>query len=198
MTVNPDGPTPISLAHEGDGEDPRLGQRVGRYLLRRLLGRGGTGMVYEATHSDWGQRVAIKLLSVASPEAVAGLDGYEAVVVGSAIYMGHWLDDAKDFVATHATPLAALPVWLFSSGPLGEPGHLKPEEPPVDAAPMVEATGALDHRIFAGKLDKSKLKFTERAMAAAVKAPEGDFRDWDAIDGWAGEIAARLAGLAPG
>lgn len=132
------------------------------------------------------------------PEAVAGLDGYEAVVVGSAIYMGHWLDDAKDFVATHATPLAALPVWLFSSGPLGEPGHLKPEEPPVDAAPMVEATGALDHRIFAGKLDKSKLKFTERAMAAAVKAPEGDFRDWDAIDGWAGEIAARLAGSAPG
>mgnify|MGYP000998077129 CR=1 FL=1 len=62
MTVNPDGPTPISLAHEGDGEDPRLGQRVGRYLLRRLLGRGGTGMVYEATHSDWGQRVAIKIL----------------------------------------------------------------------------------------------------------------------------------------
>ena len=35
-------------------------------------------------------------------------------------------------------------------------------------------------------------------MAAAVKAPEGDFRDWDAIDGWAGEIAARLAGSAPG
>ena len=127
-----------------------------------------------------------------SPEDIMGLDAYTAVVIGSAVYAGHWLEEGRTLVDSHAAGLRDLPVWLFSSGPLGEPGHLKPEEETVDAAPIVEATGAIAHRTFAGKLDKAKLKFTERAMVIAFKAPEGDFRDWEAIDAYAGEIAQRL------
>lgn len=46
--------------------------------------------------------------------------------------------------------------------------------------------------MFAGRIDKSKLDFSEKAMVVAFRAPEGDFRDWDEIESWAGEIADAL------
>jgi menaquinone-dependent protoporphyrinogen oxidase len=82
------------------------------------------------------------------------------------------------------------PVWLFSSGPIGDPP--KPEEDPVDVAAITEATGARDHFVIAGKLDKKVLNFGERAIVTALKAPEGDFRDWDQIREYAARIAEDL------
>jgi menaquinone-dependent protoporphyrinogen oxidase len=64
----------------------------------------------------------------------------------------------------------------------------------VDAEGLIEHTRAVAHRVFAGKLDKEKLGFGERAMVRAVKAPEGDFRDWEAIDEFAGEVVSHLSG----
>jgi menaquinone-dependent protoporphyrinogen oxidase len=125
-------------------------------------------------------------------EDLTGLDGYEAFVIGSAVYVGRWLDTARELVEANAAALAARPVWLFSSGPLGPPDALKPEGDPVDAADLVEAVRAEDHRVFAGRLDRKLLSFGEKAVVLAVRAPEGDFRDWEAIDGFAAEIAARL------
>lgn len=122
-----------------------------------------------------------------SIEAIESLEVYDAVVLGSAIYMGKWLEPAKTFIERHAVELRERPVWLFSSGPLGDPA--KPESPPADAAAMIEATGAREHVVFAGSLDKHRLGITERAMVAAVKAPEGDFRPWDEIEAWAARIA---------
>jgi menaquinone-dependent protoporphyrinogen oxidase len=115
---------------------------------------------------------------------------YDAVVLGSGIYGGRWLKPAKEFVERNADALAAVPVWLFSSGPLGDPP--KPVETPVDAEPMTKVTGAREHRVFAGSLLKSRLGFAERAMVKAVHAPFGDFRDWDAVRDWGFEIADAL------
>ena len=47
--------------------------------------------------------------------------------------------------------------------------------------------------MFFGALDHEKLGFGERMMVKAVKAPQGDFRDWDAIAAWADEIASDLS-----
>ena len=55
------------------------------------------------------------------PGDVASLDGYDAVIIGSAVYMGHWLDPAKDLVSRFGDALAGRLVWLFSSGPVGDP-----------------------------------------------------------------------------
>ena len=126
-------------------------------------------------------------------EELGSLDGYDAFVVGSAVYIGRWLEPAQRLVEEHAEQLAASPVWLFSSGPLGPPDNLKPEGDPVDVAGVAETTRAAAHRVFAGRLDRELLGFGEKAVAIAVRAPEGDFRDWEAIDRYAGEIAAAIA-----
>ena len=78
--------------------------------------------------------------TVVPPEEVATVDGYDAVVLGSAVYAGHWLAPAKKLVDRAGRALAGRPVWLFSSGPVGDPP--KPEEDPVDVADIVAATRA--------------------------------------------------------
>jgi menaquinone-dependent protoporphyrinogen oxidase len=127
------------------------------------------------------------------PGALDSIAGYDAVVIGSAVYAGRWRDEVKEFVERHAAELKELDVWLFSSGPLGDPP--KPAEDPVDAATMIAETDAREHRLFAGKLDKSELNLGERALVRAVKAPYGDFRDREAIRAWAAEITSFLVGI---
>jgi menaquinone-dependent protoporphyrinogen oxidase len=125
-------------------------------------------------------------------EELSELDGYDAYVIGSAVYVGRWLAAARDLVEGSRERLAARPVWMFSSGPLGPPEALKPEGDPVDAEDLVRVAGAFEHRVFAGRLDRSLLGLGEKAVVVAVRAPEGDFRDWDAIDDYAAEIARQL------
>ena len=87
-------------------------------------------------------------------------------------------------------------MWLFSSGPVGDPP--KPEEDPVDVADLVATTNACEHRVFAGKLVRKQLNFPERAIVSALRVPEGDFRDWTEIRQWAAGIADALGGRSLG
>ena len=82
-------------------------------------------------------------------------------------------------------------MWLFSSGPLGSPAV--PDHDAVDVRDLVDSCAARDHRLFSGRLDKHTPGFAERAIVAAVHAPEGDYRDWDAIEAWAKDIAGQLS-----
>ena len=129
-------------------------------------------------------------VAVLPPDAVTTLDGYDAAVLGSGIYVGHWMDAAKNLVERHASALSALPVWLFSSGPIGDPP--KPDEEPADIAEIVETTHAREHRLFAGKVDRAVLGLGEKVILTAVRVPEGDFRQWDDVREWARGIAAAL------
>lgn len=121
---------------------------------------------------------------------------YDAVLLGSAIYMGNWLPDAKIFAQVFCDDLARLPVWLFSSGPLGS-ADPQPRNDPDGLARPLGAVKVRGHRIFAGKLDADDLGFGEHLMARLVGAPQGDFRDWDEIRSWAREIAAELTAYTP-
>jgi menaquinone-dependent protoporphyrinogen oxidase len=141
---------------------------------------------------------------------------YDAFVVGSASYMFHWLKEGADLVRRHRSELAAKPVWLFSSGPLGtEPldaqgRDQKEAAVPKEMAELRESVGARDHRVFFGayERDRRPIGLAERLVsvmpAARDALPAGDFRDWPEIEAWAEEIADALqhtpmpAGLAPG
>jgi menaquinone-dependent protoporphyrinogen oxidase len=124
------------------------------------------------------------------PDDVRSVNEYDAVVLGSAVYAGHWLKPAKELVDRLGQALAERPVWLFSSGPIGDPP--KPEEDPVDVAEVMESTKAGHHKVFAGKLVKKELSFGEKAIVLALRAPEGDFRDWEDIRAWATDIADEI------
>lgn len=129
-------------------------------------------------------------VTVMEPDDVIDVQRYDAVVLGSAVYAGHWLDAAKRFVERLPEQLTQQPVWLFSSGPIGDPPM--PKEEAVEVADIVEATRAREHRVFPGSIDKSKLGFGEKAIVRALRVPVGDYRDWAEVDSWATTIAEAL------
>ena len=131
-------------------------------------------------------------VTVLPPPAVTSVASYDAVILGSGVYVGHWMDAARDLVERFGDDLVRRPVWLFSSGPVGDPPV--PAENAVDIEAIMIATGARGHRLFSGLVDRSRLGLGEKVILKAVRASEGDFRPWDDIRAWAGEIATALKG----
>ena len=129
----------------------------------------------------------------AEADAEPQLDKADAVVLGSAVYAGHWLDPARKLLDRNREVLSSRPTWLFSSGPIGDPP--KPEGLPAEIERIVAATGAIEHRVFPGRIERRLLGFGERAVVAALRVPDMDSRPRPEIEAWAREIAAAL--LAP-
>jgi menaquinone-dependent protoporphyrinogen oxidase len=125
---------------------------------------------------------------------------YDAVVMGSAVYMGQWRPEAAHFLADHASVLAERPVWLFSSGPTGEGKAvelLKGWRYPARLGPLVEKIQPQDTAVFRGALAPADLGLRERLITWLVKAPVGDFRDWAAVDKWGARIGQDLLMTTP-
>jgi menaquinone-dependent protoporphyrinogen oxidase len=129
-------------------------------------------------------------------EDVQSLDLYDAVVLGSAVYMKRWRGDARHFLKKHRKALRQVPFWVFSSGPVGDPANDNPEwaEPPK-IIEKVEELGGRDHVVFGGRLPAEPKNFMERAMVEGTAREYRDRRDWAAIREWARQIAAELAAV---
>jgi len=136
-------------------------------------------------------------------DRVSDLTPYKAVVLGSAVYIGKWRKEVVKFLQANETALAEKLVWLFSSGPTGEGDAVelgKGWRFPKSLQPIADRIAPRDIAVFHGNVDMKKLNFIEKWMIKNVKAPVGDFRDWEAIASWATDIAAVLkeADLAQG
>jgi menaquinone-dependent protoporphyrinogen oxidase len=128
-------------------------------------------------------------------DRVGDLTSYQAVVLGSAVYIGQWRKGAVRFLKANQKALAERPVWLFSSGPTGEGDPLKLTQGwrlPTSLQPIADAIRPHDIALFHGAADVNKMNFLEKWMLKNVKAPAGDFRDWEAITAWATAIAETL------
>lgn len=124
--------------------------------------------------------------------AVRSLAGYDAVIVGSALYHGRWHRDARRFVKRHRRELRTLPVWLFSSGPLGG-NWQKLDIPPVrQVRRLMHGVGALGHETFGGRLLPNSLSVFRVMPEPWV----GDWRDPDQVECWVACIAAELVATA--
>jgi menaquinone-dependent protoporphyrinogen oxidase len=135
-------------------------------------------------------------VDIVPPAAVDSIDDYDAVILGSAVYAGHWLAPARDFAIRFREPLATRPVWLFSSGPVGDPSRKlvqSMEQDPAEVTQIKHATRVRGHQVFAGKLDPRTLSVAQRASLLVFRAMRGDFRDWPVVTQWADGIAADLA-----
>jgi menaquinone-dependent protoporphyrinogen oxidase len=134
-------------------------------------------------------------------EGVRDLNGYEAVILGSAVYIGKWQKEVVTFLQTHVTGLSERPVSIFSSGPTGEGDPVELVDGlrlPAILQPVVDRIQPRDITVFHGHINPNKINFIEKwAIKSLVKKPFGDFRDWDSIVTWATMIANALKVYAP-
>ncbi|MFD8496082.1 flavodoxin domain-containing protein [Amycolatopsis sp. NPDC059657] len=155
------------------GATKEIADEIGT-AVERALAEAGTGPEVHVLFADGVTLVA----------------DYDAVILGSAVYMGHWLGSAKKLAVTQQDALRARPVWLFSSGPVGE--RAAPGVDPPEAAELLTELNARGHHLFGGKIDRHVLRFAERVVVAALRVKDADCRDWPVIRGWAKDIAGEL------
>ena len=149
---------------------------------------GSTSMIGDAIREELASTGVTAHL--VEPELVADVSQYDAVVLGSAVYAGRWLKPARAFAKRFEAELSRKPLWLFSSGPLGE--HPKPAQPSAEALELAHQLGARDHQVFEGRLEPAVVSVIERAAVRMAGAEPGDFRPWVAITVWARRISSTL------
>lgn len=123
------------------------------------------------------------------PTLVLRLEGYDAVIVGGALYAFRWHKDARRFVKRHVTELRSRPTYFFSSGPLDDSAAYK-DIPPVNGVKtLMRRTGARGHVTFGGRLAPDAKGYPASVMA---KKHAGDWRDPGQVKEWAHTVATQL------
>jgi len=126
---------------------------------------------------------------------VNDLEPYKAILLGSGVYIGQWRKEAAAFLKSNEKALTERLVWFFSSGPTGEGDPVKLMKGwsfPKSLLPIADRVHTQGIVVFHGDLDEKKLSAFEKWAIKKVKAPLGDFRDWDTIAAWAAEVAGVL------
>lgn len=134
-------------------------------------------------------------VDILSVKKVHAIEAYDAVVVGTAVYIGQWRKAIKIFMKNNEKKLSAKNVWFFSSGPTGkgEPSELMEGwKYPKTLQPLFDTIKPVDIALFHGEVNLKRLNFIEKFMVKKVESPVGDFRDWEAIKKWAESIADHL------
>ncbi len=130
--------------------------------------------------------------------SVDELAAFDGAVIGSALYLGRWDEAALDLVRRERAAFAAIPTWLFSSGPVGVgTATARPQRlpQPEDVAALAEEIGA-HTTTFGGRVDPADGGFETQIMATAGLV--GDWRDFGRIRAWARAIATDMLARAEG
>jgi menaquinone-dependent protoporphyrinogen oxidase len=125
---------------------------------------------------------------------IRSVRGFDAVIVGGALYANRWHHAARRFVVRHLAGLRRIPVWMFSSGPLDDSAAQAQIPAVPQVAVLMERVGAIHHATFGGRLAPDVAGVPERAMA---KTLAGDWRDPEQIRAWATGIAKLLPSAQP-
>jgi menaquinone-dependent protoporphyrinogen oxidase len=134
-----------------------------RVLVTFGSARGGTEGLAEMVAA--GLREDGLAVDVLPASEVRNLAGYDAVIVGGALYAFRWHRDARRFAKRHAAELRQRPTYFFSSGPLDD-SAARGDIPPVKGArALMERTGARGHVTFGGRLSPDATGFPASAMA---------------------------------
>jgi menaquinone-dependent protoporphyrinogen oxidase len=149
--------------------------------------RGGTrGLAYLVADGlrDQGMKVDVRPAS-----AVRRLSGYDAVIVGGALYAGRWHQAARQFVLRHRSYLLECPTFFFSSGPLDDSAGDGDIPPVKGVEALMQQVAARGHATFGGRLDQNAHGFLARALA---RKHAGDWRDNAQVRRWTAIIAAEM------
>ena len=129
-------------------------------------------------------------VDVQRTEQAADVTWYDAVIVGSALYMARWRGEAVDFLRRHRGALAERPVWLFHGGPLSTDPDTFDQRLPDGVRVLAGRIGVRGHVTVGGRLLPGTPGLMEGLMLRG--GTSGDFVDHDAIRAWARSVAAEL------
>jgi menaquinone-dependent protoporphyrinogen oxidase len=167
-------------------KEPSMTQKI---LVTYATRAGSTAEIAAAI----GQTLATRgfNVEVKPVKKVSALDGYQAILLGSAIRMGSWLPEMVKFIQSNQTTLAALPTALFTVHMLNADDD-KSSRAARDAytAPVRALLPSAPEAFFTGVMDFSRLSFLDRFIANVVKASQSDQRNWEKIRAWANEVLA--------
>ena len=161
----------------------------GKILVAYASRCGSTAEIARAVAEDLKHRGSA--VDLRSADKVATLAGYEAVVVGSAVRFGHWLPETVEFVRAHQAGLKRIPtafftVLIMNTGP--DVAARKARLGYLDPVHAVMKPGA--EVFFAGRMEQSRLSFSERLLFKVMKGHDADMRDWPAIHAWGQRVFA--------
>jgi menaquinone-dependent protoporphyrinogen oxidase len=120
---------------------------------------------------------------------VRGPHGYDAVIVGGALYAFRWHRAARRFARRYAAQLRERPTYFFSSGPLDDSAESRDIPPVKGVQALMDRTGARGHVTFGGRLAPDAKGFPASAMA---KKQSGDWRSRDHVRRWTQSVAMQL------
>ena len=176
----------------GDLVRTTMGDGMSKVLVVYGTTTGCTAGVAEqigATFAELGATVDV----VPAAEAPSP-DGYDAVAVGSGIRAAQWHAPVKEWVTANAAALKGMPTAFFTACLTMASEPEKADEVRAYTDPIVEESGVqpVDIGLFAGMNEPKTFSLPERLILKVMKAPEGDFRDHEAIAGWARGVAGKL------
>jgi len=158
-------------------------QGIAEHIGRRLSGRG----------------VEVDVLPVQPPPLLAG---YDAVIAGSAIHGGAWLEEGTGFMQQNGEELGKRPLWLFSVGSVGERSSAfgrrfskflyRMLKQPKGIAPLWPVLQPRGHHWFAGVVEPAQWGSVGGAFMKLFGGRYGDLRNWQEIDDWTDSIASAL------
>jgi menaquinone-dependent protoporphyrinogen oxidase len=134
-------------------------------------------------------------VDVLPPRVAAKTTGFDAAIVGGALYASRWHRAARRFVSRRQRDLRRVPVWFFSSGPLDDSSDRENIPPTPHVQALMERVGALGHATFGGRLAPDARGFPASAMA---QKRSGDWRNPSRIRAWTTDIARALPTARPG
>ena len=119
---------------------------------------------------------------------------YDAIIIGSPLYMGKWLAEARDFVSRFKHQLQERPVAVFSVGySLKErtKENLQNVDTALDSSIKILISPVFVG-YFAGMVNPDIMSFADKAIISLSGALPGDYRDPSEVRRWARELPAFL------
>lgn len=113
-------------------------------------------------------------------------EGYDAVVLGSPLYMGKWLAEIRELVSRERGALGRIPVAVFSVGySFREPSDQVLQSGEDALSDVRLYIIPRDSAFFPGRVEPDRLNPSDRAILTLAGITVGDFRDMEMVRSWA-------------
>jgi menaquinone-dependent protoporphyrinogen oxidase len=186
------GGTTVIATYKPDVDKPKRNFGDGKMQSKTLIAYASkAGSTIEiATHlaemlSSKG--IQVDLIPV---EKVTDLSVYQSVILGSAIRVGRILPEAMKFVENYQIELQSKTFGIFIvCMTLNQDTEENRKIVSDYLIPVRALVKPASEGMFAGVMDLKKLNLLEKLMIKAMKAPLGDFRDWEKIETWGGLVS---------